>query len=65
MDFIESQSFPFYCTNFPTACMPARADAIYIYFSDEKIKVCKLSSLLAVGSYLSLRYSRVLEMLST
>lgn len=34
-------------------------------FSDEKIKVCKLPFPLAAGSYLSLRYTRVLEILTT
>lgn len=63
MDFIESLSFPFYCTDLPTACMPARADAIYVVFSDEKMKVCKLFLLLAVGNYLSLRCIRGLEIL--
>lgn len=63
MDFIESLSFPFYCTDLHTACMPARADAIYVFFSDEKRKVCELSLLLAVGSHLSLRCIRGLEIL--
>ena len=63
MDFIESLSFSFYCTDLPTACMPARADAIYVVFSDEKMKVCKLFLLLAVGNYLSLRCIRGLEIL--
>lgn len=63
MDFIESLSFPFYCTDLHTACMPARADAIYVFFSDEKRKVCELSLLLAVGSHLSLRCIRGLDTL--
>lgn len=60
--FYWKPSFPFYWAAFPTACVPARADAIYIFFSDEKMKVCKLSLLLAVGGYLSLRCIRGLEM---
>lgn len=64
MDFSERLSLLFYYTDVPTACMPARADAIYTFFFQMRIKVCKLPFHLAAGSYLSLRYTRVLEILT-
>lgn len=60
MDFSERLSLLFYYTMSP---LPA-CQLEHFFFLQMRIKVCKLPFHLAAGSYLSLRYTRVLEILT-